>query len=111
MFYRIISEGAIAQLRVTPGASREQLGGLVAGADGFLSLQLKVRAQPEKGKANAAVIQFMAKAMDVPKSRVEIISGETDRRKSLLIRGEARELTEKLEALYKEGAGDGRGSD
>lgn len=83
-------------MRVTPKSAQDQVAGLHEAADGSLSLQLKVRAQPEKGKANTAVIALMAKALGLPKSRLEIVAGQADRRKTLLIRGDAEEIGQKL---------------
>ena len=90
------------ELRVTPKSSQDAITGLHTAADGQLSLQLKVRAQPEKGLANKAVISVMAKALGYPKSALEIVSGETDRRKSLLIRGEPGEIEKKIATLQGE---------
>ena len=38
-------------------------------------LKMTVRAPPEKGKANAEVIRLLAEQFDLPKSRIEILSG------------------------------------
>ena len=44
-----------------------------------------VKAAPEKGRANKAVIEAMSGYLDVPKSRIEIVSGETSTQKTLEI--------------------------
>lgn len=98
-FLRDTVDGVVAQLRVTPKSSADQLAGLHAAADGSVSLQLKVRAQPEKGKANTAVIALMANWLGLPKSRLEIVAGHADRRKSLLIRGDADDIRQKISRL------------
>ena len=69
--------------------------GLHAGADGSVALAVKVTAVPDKGKANRAVIETLAKACRMPKSSFELVSGETDRNKTFLITGN----TAPLEAL------------
>jgi len=48
---------------------------------------VKVTVPPEKGKANKAVIELLSKALKVPKSRIEIIKGETSRIKTVFIDG------------------------
>lgn len=56
-------------------------------ADGAMSLAVKVTAPPDKGKANLAVIEVIAKAAGLPKSAFRIVSGETERHKVLLVTG------------------------
>lgn len=66
-------------LRVTPGARVEtvELGeGLV---------QIKVRAKPEDGKANEAVLELLARALGVATSRLQLLRGATGRDKQVRI--------------------------
>ena len=72
-------EGRLA-LRVTPGARIET----VAIEDG--RLVVKVRAKPEDGKANAAVIALVARALGVPPSAIDLLRGATSREKLLRVR-------------------------
>lgn len=74
-------------VRVTPKASRDEITGLHAAADGAMSLAVKVTAPPDKGKANKAVIEVLAKASRLPKSDFSIVSGETERNKTVLVTG------------------------
>ena len=62
-------------LRVTPNASADAL----TFGDGIV--QVRVTAAPEAGKANAAVLALLAKALGVPKSALSIVRGETGRDK------------------------------
>ncbi|WP_303810620.1 DUF167 domain-containing protein [Sandarakinorhabdus limnophila] len=62
-------------LRVTPNAGADTL----TVADGIV--QVRVTATPEAGKANAAVLALLAKALGVPKSALSIVRGETGRDK------------------------------
>jgi len=67
--------GAKIAVRVTPKASRNRIvqeGGV---------LRVYVTVVPEAGKANAAVIKLLAKALGVPKSKLELIRGQTGRDK------------------------------
>jgi uncharacterized protein len=66
---------------VKPGGSRERLEW-----DGAV-LTIRTRAKPVEGKANAAVIEILAEAMDVPKSRVSLEKGEKSRQKRILLAG------------------------
>jgi len=70
----------LIQVKVTPNASEDK----VIGMDKEI-LKIKVRATPEKGKANQAVIDLLAKHYKVPKRCIIIKSGETSRLKLVLI--------------------------
>lgn len=50
-------------------------------------LKIRLRAVPEKGEANKVLIAFLAEVLDLPKSNIELLRGETSRHKLLLIRG------------------------
>ncbi|MGE8142453.1 DUF167 domain-containing protein [Novosphingobium sp. NPDC080210] len=72
------AEGRLA-LRVTPGARSEaiELGEGV--------LQVKVRAKPDDGKANRAVLELLADALGVGVSRLDLLRGATGRDKLVRI--------------------------
>ena len=75
-------EGTILPVRAQPGAKRNEIRGE---QDGML--KVCVTQSPEKGKANKAVIELMAKSLGLRKSQIELISGETSHQKRFLIRG------------------------
>ena len=79
--------GLLLSLRVTPKSARDEVTGLHTAADGAVALAVKVSAPPDKGKANKAVIETLARASGLPKSAFQLVSGETDRHKTLLITG------------------------
>ena len=79
--------GLLLAVRVTPKSSRDDVTGLHTAADGAVSLAVKVTAPPDKGKANKAVIETIARAAGLPKSALSLVSGETDRNKTLLVTG------------------------
>ena len=88
------SEGATIALRVQPKAKRAAILGEQAGA-----LKVAVTAPPEDGKANEAVIDLLRSRFKFSRSRLEILSGHTNRNKVLLVRGTtAEELTELINA-------------
>ena len=101
--YKPAAEGIRLFIRVTPGASRDKVGGLHEASDGAAALSVRVRARPEKGKANTAVIGAVAKALGVPKSDVELTAGAKDRRKTLVIQGDTSVLTRRIDALIDAG--------
>jgi uncharacterized protein YggU (UPF0235/DUF167 family) len=84
--------GVILPLQVRAGGRKNELSG---GRDG--RLLLSVTQAPEKGKANAAVISLLSKALKIPKTRLEILSGATSAKKRILVSGvEPSALREKL---------------
>lgn len=95
---RQAEQGLRLSLRVQPGASADALVGVAVLDDGQAVLKLRVSAPPEDGKANAAAIRLLAKAWKLPKSSFRIVSGETARRKELLIEGDARRLRREIGA-------------
>ncbi|MBM3227556.1 DUF167 domain-containing protein [Candidatus Peribacteria bacterium] len=64
-------------VRVHPGARQTQIKGVMA--DG--TLKIDIAAAPEEGKANAALVEFLADTFSLAQSNVEIVSGATSRRK------------------------------
>jgi uncharacterized protein len=69
-------------LYVQPGASKTQIVGM---HDGLI--KVRVAAPPVEGAANQALVEFVAKRLRIPKSRVRVVSGLTSRRKVLEIDG------------------------
>jgi uncharacterized protein (TIGR00251 family) len=86
------------RLKVQPKARREGIVGWTPDPDG-MALKLSVGAPPEDGKANAAVIALLAKTLGVAKSAISVVSGATDRRKLVEIRGDETKLRAALDAL------------
>ncbi len=65
-------------------------------------VKVKVTAPPVEGKANEALIRFLAKELGVPPSCIEIIRGEHSREKTLKISGNMdQELMKKIEIIKK----------
>ena len=69
------------RVKVIPKSSRDEIAGKMD--DG--AWKIKVTAAPERGKANAAVCDLLPRHFDVPKSRVEVVSGHTSRLKQIRI--------------------------
>ncbi|HYM17528.1 MAG TPA: DUF167 family protein [Micropepsaceae bacterium] len=76
-------------VRLTPKGGRDAIEGWVQDAAGKRMLKARVAAPPEDGKANRALIELIADALDVAKSRVAIVSGEAARLKVVEIAGDA----------------------
>jgi uncharacterized protein len=89
--------GVRVRLKVTPKAKRNQFGGLLDEPDGGKALKVGVTAAPEGGKANEALVALMAKEWGVAKSAISVVSGATDRRKLVEIRGPSQDLLSRLQ--------------
>lgn len=79
------SDGYILRIRLTPSATKNAVGGTFTDEKGQDWLKASVTAAPEKGKANKALIDQLSKMLKIRKSAIALISGETDRHKTLRI--------------------------
>ena len=76
---RALVKAGELRVRVTPGARTESIS-IVDGG-----VQVKVRAKPQDGAANAAVAALVAKALGIPKSHCRLLRGATSREKVLAV--------------------------
>ena len=86
-------------VRLTPHGGRDAIDGLEAAADGEEHLKVRVSAVPEKGKANQALIALLSKKFGLAKSKLSLISGETQRKKILRIDGDPEDIVKRLAEL------------
>lgn len=80
MFYRWAGADLLLALHLQPGASRSEFSGIHGER-----LKIRIAAPPVDGKANAALIDFLAGAFDVPKQGIIIERGDSSRQKSVRI--------------------------
>lgn len=97
--YRLGPVGLSLFVRVTPNAGRDLIEGVEIRDDGSCALRIRVKAVPDKGKANAAVVALLGKALGVPKTAMVVTAGETSRFKTLTISGDASVLAAAVDAL------------
>jgi len=67
---------------VTPGARRSEIVGRYGGG-----WKVRVAAAPERGRANEAVIELVARALDVSSSSLRVVAGRAGRRKTISVAG------------------------
>jgi len=80
---RVAADGRITlTLHIQPGAKKTEVAGLHGEA-----LKIRLAAPPVDGKANEALLRFVAETLGLPKSAVSLKSGQTSRRKVLEISG------------------------
>jgi uncharacterized protein (TIGR00251 family) len=78
-------------VRVQPRASKDEIAGEIAGA-----VKIRLQAPALEGRANDALIEFLAQLLKTPKGAVRILSGERSRIKRLEIRGVTKTQIEQL---------------
>jgi len=89
---RIVPGGLKLAIRLTPKASRDDIDGVETDGEGRCYIRARVRALPEKGKANKALIALVAKRSGIAKSLITMDSGETSRLKTLFVEGSSEDL-------------------
>jgi uncharacterized protein (TIGR00251 family) len=74
-------KGSALAIRVTPRASRNEISEILS--DG--TVKIRLTAPPLDGKANQALIEFLADILNVPRTRIEIVAGMTGKDKLVSI--------------------------
>ena len=93
------AEGVRLAVQVAANAKKTEVIGV---ADDLL--KIKLHAQPIEGKANDALVRFIAAQLQVPRTAVSVTHGLTSKRKLLLVRSTALSLDEVLQALWPAGS-------
>ena len=81
-------------VRVQPGASKNEIVGVREDA-----LRIRISAPAVKGKANKALVHFLARKLGVKNSGVEIFTGHTTRLKRIKVIGEGTKTKERISRL------------
>jgi len=86
------------KIRVTPRAKRDEVYYILE--DG--TVKVRLTAPPVEGKANKALIKYFSGIFEIPRSRIEILSGFKSRNKLVYIQGiDSVEIYDKLNELLK----------
>jgi uncharacterized protein len=89
------------RVRLTPKGGRDAIEGWWVDNTGNRALKARVAAPPEDGKANDALIDLLARALDVRRSDIRIASGASSRLKTIDIPGREDDLAARLERIAK----------
>jgi uncharacterized protein len=79
-------DGAVLTLHIQPGAKKTEIVGLHGEA-----LKIRLASPPVDGKANAALLEFLAKKVGAGRTALELVSGQTSRSKRVRVAGFAAE--------------------
>jgi uncharacterized protein (TIGR00251 family) len=83
---RATAQGVTLAVRAQPGAKKTAITGLY-GEGASAQLKIAVHAPPIEGRANLALIEFLAETFSIPKNKVELMTGELSRSKVFLLHG------------------------
>lgn len=83
---RATVEGVTLAVRAQPGAKKTAITGIY-GEGAAAQLKIAVHAPPLEGRANQALIAFLAETFSVPRNAIELIAGELSRSKVFLLGG------------------------
>jgi uncharacterized protein (TIGR00251 family) len=83
-FANDVTDGCTLSVRVHPGARKNGVTGVHAGA-----VKIALTAPPVDGKANEALIAFLAEALHLPRARISLVSELTSRTKTVRITGKS----------------------
>ena len=83
---REVAAGVTLAVRAQPGAKKTAIVGVYGEGDAA-QLKIAVQAPPVEGRANEALVAFLADRFGLAKNAVELISGELSRSKVFRLRG------------------------
>jgi uncharacterized protein len=90
------SDGVRVSVRLTPRGRADRIDGTLLSNEGRSVLKASVTAPPAEGRANAALIELLAKEWRLPKRDVAIIGGQKSRDKIVRIAGDSAVLFERI---------------
>ena len=97
--WAVTVDGVLLTVRLTPKGGRDEVDGIETLSDGRAVLKARVRALPEDGAANAALVKLIAKVVGIAASRVTVQSGHTSRLKVLKIEGDGADIAAMIAAF------------
>lgn len=82
-WFEVTAAGMAVSVKAVPRSSKAGIDGLY----GDEALKVRIKSAPVDGKANKELVETMADAFGIAKSRVEIVSGGTSKHKRVLLKG------------------------
>lgn len=83
-FAEDVDDGCTLAVRVRPGAKKNDVAGIHAGA-----VKISLTAPPVDGRANEELVGFIAELLRIPRARIAILTGATSPMKRLRITGKS----------------------
>ena len=88
------SAACILDLSVAPNAKKTEVAGLHDGA-----LRIRLAAPPVDGQANAALLKWLAQELDIAQRQVELIRGQSSRRKQVRVSTDPQQVANWLQRM------------
>ena len=93
----VLGDGIVLTLHIQPRASKNEICGIQDNA-----LKVRLTSPPVEGAANKLCREFLADLFSVPKSAVEIVSGETSRHKRVRVNGDPDRLKQLFDRMARQ---------
>jgi len=74
------------RIKVIPKSAKSEIVEIMTDSEGLETIKIRIKAVPEKGKANEELIRFLSKNLDLPKGNISIISGKSEQIKLVKIK-------------------------
>jgi uncharacterized protein (TIGR00251 family) len=92
---RAVEGGVTLAVRAHPGAKKTAITG-VYGEGAAEQLKIAVQAPPVEGRANSALVAFLADTFGLTRNKIDLLNGELSRSKVFLLRGVTLAQAEKI---------------
>ena len=73
------------RIKVIPKSNKTEIAEIMIDGEGEETIKIRVKAVPEKGKANEELIKFLSKELEIAREKITIISGKADQLKLIKI--------------------------
>lgn len=80
-----IPKNGYIRVKIIPRSPKNEITDIIEDEEGEKTIKIRIKAPPEKGKANAELIKFLSKTFNIKRDTISIISGKTDRLKLIKI--------------------------
>lgn len=95
--YACVPGGVRLNVRARPNASKSSIDGPVQRDDNTMALAIRVTAQPERGKANAAIATLLAKTLGLRKTDITCFAGKSTKSKVFHLAGDPESISAKID--------------
>jgi hypothetical protein len=82
----ILGDRLYLRIKVIPKSPKNEITEIMRDHEGEETIKIRLKAVPEKGKANAELIKFLSKELGIAKDKISIISGKTEQLKLIKIK-------------------------
>ncbi len=82
----LIPKAEYLRIKVIPRSNKTEISEIMIDEEGMETIKIKVKAPPEKGKANLELLKFLGKELGINSAKLSIISGKSDTIKLIKIK-------------------------